>query len=326
MSLSIWGCKGARTATRLARLFMVFSIVLEMAFVPALQAKPAASLDDPNNIVTAGGSAQLQVSHFECDDDVSPPRVWLHFTFTNAPGSPNYTTKSVSVTITTPSGTFYGSAAYQSKTGGTVHFSLYNSSWCEGGSYTVTSAQLNLGSWGTYNAHNLPYAATIDSLCCTYTLCSQTSDWVLTSTGPWHYHADTGKVCRDKTYVKYDEYDTDYVCQTKTEEDCSYVLCTETTDWVRGTEGAWYWDATEGKVCRLVTYNKFDKYDTTHVCETEQRKECTYVLCTEMTDWQDIAWRWYYKAAQMSGARTYLPQNNVQHKLSIDVKPDGPVC
>ena len=75
------------------------------------------------------------------------------------------------------------------------------------------------------------------SSCCS---CKETTDWQLISTGPWYYCPDTGKVCRDKVYVKYDKYNPTKECDRKTEKDCSYKPCTEVTDWVIVDYGAWH--------------------------------------------------------------------------------------
>jgi len=250
------------------------------------------------NEASFGGSScctgKLLISHIECVSNEH--KLEVHFVLNDSPSWPNYAGSSVAFSMSTPYGTVNGNAAFSNRTpGGVCHYYFYTNNVPDG-TYSVSSASLTVEgvTWNLQNTKSENISG-----CQEYETCTETTDWQLLSTGAWHFHTGTGKVCRDKVYVKYDKYDTSHECERKTEEDCSYVLCTEKTDWQLLSTGAWHFHAATGKVCRDKVYVKYDKYDTCHECERKTEEDCSYVLCAEVGPWvRGVEGAWYWDATE----------------------------
>ncbi len=286
-----------------------------------------------SNQASFGGSScctgKLLTSHIECVE--AEHKIEVHFVLNQSPSWPDYSGSSVSFSMSTPYGTVNGSAAFSNRTpGGVCHYYFYTSN-CPDGTYAVTSGSLTVEGV-TWNLEN--NVSVNISGCQEYVPCTETTDWQLLSTGAWHYHPDTGKVCRDKVYVKYDLHDPTHECERKTEEDCSYVPCTETTDWVITGYGDWHYDESCGKWCRDVFKVKYDKYIPEHVCERFTDKECKeYEPCTETTDWVITGYgEWHYDESCGKWCRDvfkvkydkYIPDHVCERKTDKECKEYEP--
>ncbi len=130
-----------------------------------------------------------------------------------------------------------------------------------------------------------------------YELCDEMTDWVLVISSDWTWDPDEQDFFRVHIYEKYDLYDQTHMCDTKDEiEWQGYELCNEMTDWVLMNSTDWTWDPDEQDFFKVHTYEKYDLYDQTHVCDTKEEIEWReYETCDEMTDWvlvHSTDWTW----------------------------------
>ena len=264
---------------------------------------------------------KLLVSHVEC---TANHQLWVHLILSQSPEWPNYVGTSASFTMNTPNGPVSGSAAYEKRTGGTVHYNYYSSTVPDG-DYTVTSGSLtvdgvtwslnnagtkyhiaacgeyvpcqagNVGPWVeysrgtpyysngqwcvdiTYRKYDLNTGVKCDEKtepsCVPYVPCQAGSvgPWVEYSRSAPYY--SNGQWCYDVTSRKYD-LNTGVKCDEKTEPQCGpYQSCTETTDWVLVSTGDWLYDATTNEYYRILTYKKYDLHDSTVECGSKQEGE-----------------------------------------------------
>ncbi len=121
---------------------------------------------------------------------------------------------------------------------------------------------------------------------CTYQECTHvTGVWVTTGYGAWHWDQAKGKVCRDEYQVMYDAYIPGKVCANQKVDDCTYSECAEVTGvWVTTGYGAWHWDLDKQLVCRDEYQVMYDAYIPGKVCREQTIGDCSYALCSEMTD------------------------------------------
>ena len=216
---------------------------------------------------------KLLVSHVEC---TANHQLWVHLILSQSPEWPNYVGTSASFTMNTPNGPVSGSAAYEKRTGGTVHYNYYSSTVPDG-DYTVTSGSLTVDgvTWSLNNAGTKYHIAA----CGEYVPCQagNVGPWVEYSRGTPYY--SNGQWCVDITYRKYD-LNTGVKCDEKTEPSCvPYVPCQagNVGPWVEYSRGTPYYS--NGQWCVDITYRKYD-LNTGVKCDEKTEPSCVpYVPC-----------------------------------------------